>query len=547
MASHDTPCISDDPPFLRTCVAPDGRFRVGRHQPAFEVVNLRKNDFISRLGHLPDGTPVWNHANFPETDIQEKAADLIYEIPNPLPFRGTTFINSAWADPKAGHPEKIRIAAPSPCSLFDDLEAFQPNMAEDDKIRLLTALPHPLKLALAQVSSDPQELRALAGHACALVFDPGSDIPRGMGFKTDRQGNPVPDIRFPDLFDILVNNPFLPDAYKTAMVLRPGIQGNSEIIGEYTSGPTHVFEYLRRNSYIPWGHFAANMAHDTIRYRARDLTLHDIRGLRHLYYQRVYCRVARQLKLPLPEHRTMLSVPDLETLRKAIIKVLENGGGSKLAFNGALWGWNFGFGSAASGHRLHASHQMIHQQNALIPRQVTDDTGEALPCFSCGDLVSDFIQAFEKIHDRPFFDAYIGAMTNNGRTDGNLKEEASLIIHEDDHVILFVPKAQVSEWELQVMTRSRVPHVLAADTAVRDALDLAILKAVQLLETLGAQMVTGIELSARFDASVPDQHMIYSFMPRMPYAPPTFSEAQLRWISGVYPEDLARTCRNILT
>jgi hypothetical protein len=331
------------------------------------------------------------------------------------------------------------------------------------------------------------------------------------------------------------------------MVLRPGIQGNSEIIGEYTSGPTHVFEYLRRNSYIPWGHFAANMAHDAIRYRARDLTLHDIRGLRHLYYQRVYCRVAQQLNMPLPEHRTMLSVRDLEALRQAIIMALENGGGSELQFNGALWGWNFGFGSAASGHRLHASHQMIHQQNALIPRQVTDDTGETLPCFACGDLVSDFIQAFEKIHDRPFFDAYIDAMTNNRRTDGNPREEASLLIHEDDHVILFVPKAQVSEWELQVMTRSRVPHVLAADTKVRDALDLAILKAVQLLETLGAQMVTGIELSARFDASIPDQHMIYSFIPRMPYAPPTFSEAQLRWIAGVYPEDLARACRNILT
>ena len=99
---------------LRTCVTPDGRFRVGRHQPAFEVANLRENDFISRLGQLPDGTPVWNHANFPETDIQEPTADIIYEIPNPLPCRGTTFINSAWADPKARHPEKIRISEPSP-------------------------------------------------------------------------------------------------------------------------------------------------------------------------------------------------------------------------------------------------------------------------------------------------------------------------------------------------------------------------------------------------------------------------------------------------
>ncbi|MEX1303291.1 MAG: hypothetical protein AB1Z16_14110, partial [Desulfotignum sp.] len=112
---------------------------------------------------------------------------------------------------------------------------------------------------------------------------------------------------------------------------------------------------------------------------------------------------------------------------------------------------------------------------------------------------------------------------------------------------MFVPKAQVSEWELQIMTCSRVPHVLAADTAVRDSLDQAILKAVQVLEKLGAQMVTGFELSARFDASPADQHLIYSFIPRLPYAPPTFSEAQLRWITGVFPEDLARACRDNLT
>lgn len=547
MTSQGTPHFSDVSPMLRTCVGPDGRFRVGRHQPDFSVVNLRKNDFIARLGQQSDGTPVWNHVNFPETDVREPAADMIYEIPNPLPFRGTTFINSAWADPKAGQPEKIRIAAPSPCSLFDGLEAFQPNMAQNDKIRLLTALPHPLKLALAQVSSDPQELCALARHAGTLLFEPGRDVPWGMGFTSNRQGKPVPDIRFPDLFDILVNNPHLPDAYKTAMVLRPGIQGTSEIVGEYTGDHTHVFEYLRRNSYIPWGHFAANMAHDRIRYRARDLTVEDIRGLRHLYYQRIYCRVAKQLQIPLPRHRTGLSVEDLETLRQAIITALENGRGSELQFNGALWGWNFGFGSAASGHRLHASHQMIHQQNALVPRQMKDEHGDSLPCFACGDLVSDFIRIFETNHDRPFFNAYIDAMINNRRTDGDARKEASLIIHEDDHVMLFVPKAQISEWELQVMTRSRVPHVLAADTAVREALDLAILKAVQTLEKLGAQMVTGIELSARFDESPSNQHLIYSFIPRLPYAPPTFSEAQLRWITGVYPEDLARACRDMLT
>jgi hypothetical protein len=51
----------------------------------------------------------------------------------------------------------------------------------------------------------------------------------------------------------VANNPCLPDLYKEVMVLRPGVQGQSEIVGEWRTGGSRVFEYLRRNSYIPWG------------------------------------------------------------------------------------------------------------------------------------------------------------------------------------------------------------------------------------------------------------------------------------------------------
>ncbi|MFU8769038.1 MAG: hypothetical protein ACNA7H_04825, partial [Desulfotignum sp.] len=276
------------------------------------------------------------------------------------------------------------------------------------------------------------------------------------------------------------------------------------------------------------------------------LTVEDIKGLRHLYYQRVYTRVARQLEIPVPGHGRALSEPELEDLRHRITRALGTGLGPALDFNGALWGWNFGFGFAQSGHRLHASHQMIHQQNALVPRQVYDSARHPMPAFACGDLVTDFIRAYAAAHDKPFFDAYIQAIRSNRRTDGSARGEDSLIIHEDDHVMLFVPKAQVNEWELQVMTRKPVPHILAADTAVRTALDGAIFLAVRILEELGADMITSFELSGRFDDPYSGQHLIYSFIPRLPYAPPTFSEAQLRWISGAYPEDVAQACRQAL-
>ena len=532
----------------RTCVDPSGVFRVGIHHPEFEVKNLRENAYPEILGQLSDSTPVDNLINFPKGVVREPCADTIFEIANPFPFRGTTFINSAWADSHAGRPETIGIPLPAPCSLLQSLDQWRPELGSQDKERLLALLPHPLLLALAQASTDPRELVLLARKACNLLFEQGSDVPWGIGYTTRKDGSVIPDVYDQEVFEVLVNNPYLPDAYKKALVLRPGVQGRSEIIGEHGSkgSPAHVFEYLRRNSYIPWGHFASNMADDAIRYRARDLTSEDMTGLRHLYYQRVYVRVADQLGIALPPSGKCLCPDELEALRKSIVRALGSDPKKPLFFNSALWGWNFGFGMAQSGHRLHASHQMIHQQNSLVPEKITDTRGNDYACFSCGDLVTDFINDFKASTGTHFFDAYLGAIQNNERTDGKKIGQSSLIVHENDQVILFAPKAQVSEWELQLMTKTPCSSVLKADTPLRKALDHAMRIAIQVLERLGAQMVTAIELGGRFDRPGTRQHLVYAFIPKLPYAPGTFSEAQLRWISGCYPEDFAHACRRAM-
>ena len=523
----------------RTCVGPDARFKVGVHAPHFTVNNLRAQDHITALGHLNDGSPVENQINFPPGDVQEPRADLIYEIPNAFPFRGTSFINTAWADAKAKEPESIRLPAPQPCSLSQTLDQIKDKpWDKDEKKQLITHLPAPLKRALAQASTDPEELVTLAQACCDLTLDPSGEIPLGMAHEKTESGHARPIIKEQDIFEILVNNPHLPDSYKEAMVLRPGIQGKSEITGDYKSQDTHVFEYLRRNSYIPWGHFAANMANDEIRYKASELSLQDMRGIRHLYYQRIYARMARELSIPLPGSRRPLTPEELESLRLKITQAMAQGAVPR--FNAALWGWNYGFGAAQSGHRLHASHQMIHQQNALVPRRVDTQDGQDMATFSMGDLVYDFATAFEQSHGQPFFETYKRAIWNNVRTDGK-PGESSLIIYEDGDTMLFVPKAQVCEYELQLM--APCPHVLAADTAMRDRLDAGILAAIKILDHLGAQMVTAIEMGGRFDQDKGGQHIVYSFIPRLPYAPPTFCEAQLRWICGCYPEDFARACR----
>ncbi len=528
----------------KTCVTPEGSFSVGIHDPGFRVENMRENTALSTLGRLPDGRPVENHVNFPSSSVNADQTDRIYEVANPFPFRGTTFINSAWADRHVGRPETISAPAKPECSLRSNLDAWQKTKGGETKLPpILDILPRPMMLALAQASTDPDELAALAPKACDLLFDKEGS-PTGVAFKELENGMHVPEVHDHELYDILGNNSFLPDAYKEVMVLRPGIQGSSEIIGEVTED-THVFEYLRRNSYIPWGHFASNMANDEIRYRARDLRPSDMTGIRHLYYQRVYVRVAEQLDLPLPATGRSLTPEELEALREDI-HIRINQKGTYLTFNSALWGWNFGFGFAQSGHRLHASHQMIHQQNAMVPGTVPDREGNPYDCFSCGDLVTDFIREFKKAHNQNFFTAYIRAILTNKRTDGKSEGPSSLIVYEDDQVILFAPKAQVGEWELTLMTQKPCAHILAADTKTRTSLDRAMLKAVQVLETLGAQMVTSVEFSGRFTTPDISQHLVYSFIPRLPYAPDTFSEAQLRWISGCYPEDFAQACRRAM-
>jgi len=534
----------------RSCVGKNALFMVGVHTPEFKVKNLRDNDYLMSLGKLEDDTWIDNHVNFPEGDLHEPCADTIYEIANPFPFRGTTYINAAWADPKAGHPEKIRVMKPEPCSLIKNMTLLEKNTTTEikDNAAIIDILPHPLLIALAQASTDPEELTLLAQKSCHILLDPEQNTPVGIGYKKDHNNKVVPDIYDHELFEVLVNNPCLPDEYKNTLVLKPGVQGNNEITGEYRSidGDTHVFEYLRRNSYIPWGHFASNMANDAIRYSARDLCGEDMRGIRHLYYQRAFVRLAAELDISCNEEKKCLTQKKLENLRRKIQLKLNQENHSPIQYNATLWGWNFGYGYAQSGHRLHASHQMIHQQNAMIPKNVKTVSGQAATSFSCGDLISDFTEQYRTATGRSFFENYLSAIQNNTRTDGNKNGKSSLVIMEDEHTILFAPKAQVSEWELQLMPKTPCGNIVEADSAVRDALDYSILCAVKILESMGAQFVTSIEFSKRFDATHTDQQLLYSFIPRLPYAPGTFSEAQLRWISGCYPEDFAHACRKAL-
>jgi hypothetical protein len=542
---------------LRTSVLPSGRFGYGIHKPDFVADNFREKDDVTELGQTEDGQGVENQRNFPPGEVEEPHGTWIYEIPNAFPFRGATFISKNWADENAADPARIALPCPPKVSMTGTIDTWlnDNGIVASTGEDLFGILPEPIMIAIATSSTDSRDLVRLAKISCEFVYGTTNEYPSGLLYgKSSGGAAPVPRIHNHPLFEAVANNPHLPEPFKQAMVLRPGVQGGSEIVGEWApdAKQSHVFEYLRRNSYIPWGHYAANMANDTQRYSIAALTLSDMQGMRHLYYQRTYARLARLLDIPIPPERKSLSVDDLEQLRGRIQDAMSQPNKARLPFNSTLWGWNFGFDYAPSKYRLHASHQQIHQQYALLSAKTsmqdpTGDSNDLIRSFACGDMIAETIEAFRRETGKSFFQCYIQAIRGNHRMDGNPDADSSLIIFENEHVMVFVPKAQTSHWEIQVMPLKPMGNVLETDTVTRASLDGAFLVTLGILEKMGARMVTGIEYSKRFDAPESDQHLLYCFLPKLPISPGGFSEAQQRWIVGHYPEDFAKACRSRLT
>ena len=528
---------------MRTCISPDGFFYYGIHKPSYVVHNLRSRTRHELLGVDQSLNNVDNRINYPEGDVHAAEADWIYEIANPFSFRGTTFIGKSWADRSAEDYNRIKLAPREQVSLSRLLSSS----GIDDKI--LSRLPRTLQLSLATTSTDPEDLVQLAHICCSFTTNKSGEV-SGLKYGYGGQNIVKADISDHPLFEAVANNPALPDNYKIAMVIRPGAQGASEVIGDYhDKDGTHIYEYLRKNSYIGGGHYAANMADDAIRYDIESLRQGDITGLRHLYYQRTYIRLAEALGLSFDNGK--LSEDVLENLRQEIQSRLKN---QTINLKATLWGWNFGFDFAPSGYRLHASHQQIHQQYAIVPHTVerypdgfSQSTGGYTP-FSSGDMIAEIIVDYQARYHKGFFENYMQAIENNKRMDGRTDRESSLVVWQDENVILFVPKAQTSQWELQLMTRQYkkgqwVGNIVEADTKTRHSIDTAILKAQQALAGRGARMVTSIEYSKRFDASQMTQPLLYCLLPKLPESPGAFSESQHRFINGHYPEDFAAVCR----
>jgi hypothetical protein len=527
--------------FPGTCVAPSGEFVYGIHKPSFSAINLRENDFVVNLGRTSNQETVHNAANFPEGDVQASTEAWIFEIPNAFPFMGATFILKSKAD------RSVEVCNPF-SELLKGVDAESP-------IADLRAQSRLTLLSIASSSSDPKLLTSLAEQSCEFVYDENTNTVSGRIYQRDDAGHLSPAILDHHLFQLVSNNPSLPDAYKRLMVLIPGVQGKSPVVGEYGEGETHIWEYLRQNSYIPWGHYAANMAHDAVRYRISSLTSKDVSGLRHLYYQRMYIQLAAELRLPLPTGRKGLSGDELETLRLSLLGAIEqhNESKSELPFNAVIWGQNYGFDLSVSGYKLGGSHQQIHQQFALVPTDMPMYVGGenetntfSMPTYGQGDRIAQFTKAFQERTGKGFFEAYLRAIRGNKRLDGRKDKASDITVYQDENVVVFVPKAQRSQGEIHIMSKVRCGNIFEAHTEVRHSLDRAILLTMRILENLGVEIFNAFEISKRLDNVDQDQRLLYCFFPRHPQSPGGFSEFQQRWINNHYPEDFAKTCRDEL-
>lgn len=527
--------------FPGTCVAPSGEFVYGIHKPRFKATNLRENDCIVHLGRTLNQEVVDNAANFPEKDVQVPAGAWVFEIPNAFPFMGATFILKSKADQTVGG-----------CNPFGELSERPDKGRANPTIQTHSRAA---LLSLASSSTDPEILASLAERSCEFVYDQSTNVVSGRLYQQDDAGQLCPAILDHHLYQLVSNNPFLPDAYKRHMVLIPGVQGKSPIVGEYTEGDTHMWEYLRENSYIPWGHYAANMAHDVVRYRISSLTPNDLSGLRFLYYQRIYVQLAAELGLPVPTGRVRLGRNDLENLRMSICNEIKerNKSGGTLPFSAVIWGQNYGFDLSVSGYRLGGSHQQIHQQFALVRTDMPVYVGgenetsfSSVETYAQGDRIAQFSKIYQEKTGQGFFETYLRAIKSNKRLDGRIDKASDLTIYQDENVVVFVPKAQRSQGEVQIMSKGECGNIVEADTGVRYSLDRAILLTMKILENLGVEMFNAFEISKRLDNLDQDQRLICCFFPRHPQSPGGFSEFQQRWINNHYPEDFAKNCRDEL-
>jgi hypothetical protein len=527
--------------FPGTCVAPSGQFVYGIHKPRFKAINLRESDFIVDLGRTSNQQRVNNAENFPEGDVEVSAGAWIFEIPNAFPFMGATFILKSKADQTVDG-----------CNPFSELhrrvdaENLMPDLQDQSRLTLL---------ALASSSADPKLLTSLAERSCEFVYDESTNIVSGKIYHQDDAGHLSPAILDHHLFQLVSNNPSLPDTYKQQMVLIPGMQGKSPVVGEYSEGDTHIWEYLRENSYIPWGHYAANMAHDSVRYKISSLNSKDVSGLRHLFYQRMYVQLAAKLGLPAPTGGKGLSEDELESLRLSLLSEIGQRHKSRdaLPFNAVIWGQNYGFDLSVSGYRLGGSHQQIHQQFALVRTHMPAYVGGenqtssySMPTYGQGDRIAQFTKTYQEKTGQGFFETYLRAIQSNKRLDGRIDKASDITIYQDENVVVFVPKAQRSQGEIQIMSKVQCGNILEADTGVRHSLDRAILLTMKILENLGVEIFNAFEISKRLDNLDQDQRLLYCFFPRHPQSPGGFSEFQQRWINNHYPEDFAKNCRDEL-
>ena len=119
----------------------------------------------------------------------------------------------------------------------------------------------------------------------------------------------------------------------------------------------------------------------------------------------------------------------------------------------------------------------------MVPRQTT-----TAQTFCCGDLIHDCCTRYADETGQDFFSDYVQCIRKNSRMDGGDGED-SLILFEDEYCMAFIPKAQTSQWEVQIMTTTRAGNILELSTEARHSLDTAFYLIVKALHGIGVKLM----------------------------------------------------------
>jgi LmbE family N-acetylglucosaminyl deacetylase/diadenosine tetraphosphate (Ap4A) HIT family hydrolase len=197
------------------------------------------------------------------------------------------------------------------------------------------------------------------------------------------------------------------------------------------------------------------------------------------------------------------------------------------SLDGCTYGMNYGLA------RIYKGKQVI-PAGASQPHLHTQVAGLSKSSFNAGDRIGLLCRAYHEKHQRDYLEDYIHAIS-----------QANLLLHEDDHAVLYIPIAQRFNFEVQIMVKDRaVGNILDTTPEIRKSLGRLehLTYMMYQNEELSIQSFNTVMYATRFSAKNNyGQRLVVSIYPRTTIM--ALSELAGRNVVDSFPWDAAAALR----